>query len=308
MDLCSKVATALQFVLNIKADELANNTGFIKLQRKATGSTFAKTLLFSWLQNSQPSVDGLVRTGFVHNLKMSAQGLDKRFTADAGLFMKSVLEGAAGRFIVAGSKVEMELLDRFTAVHVADCSTVTLPAEEAVYAPGSLRLQDLGYFNLRRMKERDQRCEYWISRLQPGTRIFGIEGEGVGLPTHLQTLSRQGVTQHEMGVKVGTEKQQVSTEHRHSGRDNGPVRARSESSHRDVKDRRHPESNMRSSKITVHGATYLHPCRYVESWTELCITMSAERGNDESKFRKVITDHTLSALITYNHAELEYFP
>lgn len=91
----------------------------------------------------------------------------------------------------------MELLDRFTAVHVADCSTVTLPAEEAVYAPGSLRFQDLGYFNLRRMKERDQRGEYWIFRLQPGTRIFGIEG--VDLPTHLQTLSRQGVTQHEMG-------------------------------------------------------------------------------------------------------------
>jgi len=54
---------------------------------------------------------------------------------------------------------------------------------------------------------------------------------------------------------------QVSTEHRHSGRDDGPVRARGESSHRDVKDRRHPESNMRGSKITVHGARYLHPCR-----------------------------------------------
>ncbi|MGZ8174127.1 MULTISPECIES: hypothetical protein [Methylobacter] len=235
---------------------------------------------------------------------MSGQGLDKCFTTDAGLFMKSVLEEAAGRFIVAGSKVEMELLDRFTAVHVADCSTVTLPAEEAVYAPGSLRLQDLGYFKLRRMKERDQRGEYWISRLQPGTRIFGIEGEGVDLPTHLQTLSRQGVTQHEMGVK----EQQVSTEHRHSGRDAGPVRARSKSRYRDVKDRRHPESNMRGSKITVHGARYRHPCRYDESWVEWCITMSAERGNDESKFREVIIDHTLSALITYNQAELEYFP
>jgi len=77
---------------------------------------------------------------------------------------------------------------------------------------------------------------------------------------------------------------------------------------RDVKDRRHPESNIRGSKITVHGARCRHPCRYDESWAELCITMSAERGNDESKFRKGITDHTLSALITYNQAELEYFP
>jgi len=65
---------------------------------------------------------------------------------------------------------------------------------------------------------------------------------------------------------------------------------------------------MRGSKITVHGARCRHPCRYDESWTELCITMSAERGNDEPKFREVIIDHTLSALITYNQAELEYFP
>jgi len=65
---------------------------------------------------------------------------------------------------------------------------------------------------------------------------------------------------------------------------------------------------MRGAKITVHSTRYRHPCQYDESWAELCITMSAERGNDESKFRKVITDHTLSALITYNHAELEYFP
>jgi hypothetical protein len=254
MDLCSKIATALQFVLNVKADEWAINTGFIKRQRKATGSNFAKTLLFSWLQNSQPSVEGLVRTGFAHDLKMSAQGLDKRFTDEAGVFMKSVLEEAAGRLIVAGSTVEMELLDRFTAVYAADCSIVTLPAAlhgiwpgvggdasqaalkldaclelkagslrlgllpgrhsdsrsaaaEAVYTPGSLRLQDLGYFNLRRMKEQDQRGEYWISRLQPGTRVFGADGENIDLPAHLQTLSGQGVVRYEMGVKVGSEKQ-----------------------------------------------------------------------------------------------------
>jgi hypothetical protein len=254
MDLCSKIATALQFVLNVKADELAINTGFIKRQRKATGSNFAKTLLFGWLQNAQPSVEGLARMGFGHDLKISAQGLDKRFTDEAGMFMKSVLEEAAGRLIVSGSAVKMELLDRFTAVYIADCSTVTLSAAlqgiwpgvggdasqaalkldaclelktgslrlgllpgrhsdsrsaaaEAVYTPGSLRLQDLGYFSLRRMKEQDQRGEYWLSRLQPGTRVFGADGESIDLPVHLQTLSRQGVTRHEMVVKIGSEQQ-----------------------------------------------------------------------------------------------------
>lgn len=254
MDVFSKIATALQLVLNVQADELAKSSGFIKRQRKVTGSNFAKTLLFGWLQIGSPSVESLVRSGFSHDLKVRAQGLDKRFTAEAGVFMKSVLEAAAGQIIVAGSGVEVDLLGRFTAVTIADCSTVTLPAElcerwqgvggdaspaalkldtclelktgglrlgllpgrhsdsrsaaaEAVYAPGSLRLQDLGYFNLRRMKAQAARGEYWLSRLQPRTRVFGNDGQRIDLTVHLQTLSRQGVVRHEMALKVGTEEQ-----------------------------------------------------------------------------------------------------
>jgi Transposase DDE domain len=252
MEVFSKIATALQFVLNVKADELAKCSGFIKRRRQVTGSNFAKTLLFGWLQNHSPSVEGLARAGFGHELKVSAQGLDQRFTPEAGVFMKSVVEAAAGQIIAAGSAVKLALLDRFTAVTIADCSTVTLPVEfrelwqgvggdaspaalkldaclelkagslrlgllpgkhadsrsaaaEAVYAPGSLRLQDLGYFNLRRMKAQAVRGEYWISRLQPGTRVFTRDGKGMDLPACLQVWSRQGVVKHEMAVNVGTE-------------------------------------------------------------------------------------------------------
>lgn len=214
MDVYSKIATALQSVLNDQAD-------------------------------------GLVRAGFEHDLKLSAQGLDQRFTDEAGVFLKSVLEAAAGHIIMAGSAVDLELLSRFTAVHIADCSTVPLPAElrdlwpdvggdasasalkldtclelktgglrlgllpgrhsdsrstaaDAEYAAGSLRLQDLGYFSLRRMHEQNRRGEYWISRLQPRTRVFS-DGEPIDMPSTLQTLSRQGVVRHEMAVQVGNE-------------------------------------------------------------------------------------------------------
>jgi hypothetical protein len=40
-------------------------------------------LVFRWLQNHTPSVEGLARAGFSHDLKISAQGLDKRFTENA---------------------------------------------------------------------------------------------------------------------------------------------------------------------------------------------------------------------------------
>lgn len=52
----------------------------------------------------------------------------------------------------------------------------------AIYEPGTLHLEDLGYFKLSRLKERSERGEYWISRLQPGTLVFTEAGEQTDLP------------------------------------------------------------------------------------------------------------------------------
>ena len=74
---------------------------------------------------------------------------------------------------------------------------------EAVYGPGSLRLQDLGYFNLGRMKAQAERGEYWISRLQPGTQVFTPDGEGVELPGLVAALNDQGTAKLEMAATIG---------------------------------------------------------------------------------------------------------
>jgi hypothetical protein len=42
-------------------------------------------------------------------------------------------------------------------------------------------LRDLGYFNLARMKKQDKRNEYWLSRLQPRTKVF--DGQPIDLLT-----------------------------------------------------------------------------------------------------------------------------
>lgn len=208
------------------------------------------------MQNHAPSVEGLARAGYSHGLKVSAQGMDKRFTKTACEFMEGVLEEAVAQVITAGVDVNIKLLHRFTAVYVADCSTVPLPTEledvwqgvggsgnasraalkldtrlelktghlhfglmpgrhsdsrglvaEAAYEQGSLRLQDLGYFNLGRMKEQAGRGEYWISRLQPRTQVFTMAGCAIDLFAHLQTLLQQGVVRQEMAVKVGMAEQ-----------------------------------------------------------------------------------------------------
>lgn len=197
-------------------------------------------------------MEGLARAGKTHGLVVSAQGLDQRFTEKACGFMKSVLEEAIAQVIVTDGQLDVNLLNRFTAVYLADCSTVTLPPEladlwqgigglgsgggaalkldtrwelktgelylgllpgrhsdnrspvaEASFGSGSLRLQDLGYFNLARMKAQHGRGEYWLSRLQPRTVVRAADGR----PVDLLGLLKQGATRHEMDVLVGASEQ-----------------------------------------------------------------------------------------------------
>jgi hypothetical protein len=252
MDVFSKVALALQTILTVRADALAKTGGFIRRRRKISGANFIKTLVFGWMQNSPPSAEGLARAGISHGLKVSAQGLDRRFTAGACEFVKSVLEEAVAQAVTAGCAVGVAVLDRFEAVHIADCSTVMLPAQleslwqgtggaggtgkaaikldadlelktgrlslgllpgrhsdsrsplaGASYGKGVLRIQDLGYFNLARMRAQGARGEYWLSRLQPRTVAFLADGACIDWPRWLGALARQGVARHEAAVDIG---------------------------------------------------------------------------------------------------------
>lgn len=252
MNIFSTIAHAMQSVFNKEADELAKETGFIERQRKITGSNFIKTLVFAWLQPVSPAIEGLARAGFTHELHISAQGLDQRFTEKACDFVKSVLERALSKVIKAEDVVDIEVLNRFSAVYVNDCSVVTLPDElkdswegsggshgtskaalkvdasielktgqlqfgllqgkhsdskspmaESSYEKGALRLQDLGYFNLARMKKQGEAGEYWISRLQPGTQVLDKENQAIDLPRYLVKKAKEQCTQIEIEVTVG---------------------------------------------------------------------------------------------------------
>ena len=73
----------------------------------------------------------------------------------------------------------------------------------------SLHLKDLGYFNLKRMREQDERGEYWLSLLQPHTHVF-LEGKKLNLGEHLQTLHEKKITTQEYSVKIGAEERLAS--------------------------------------------------------------------------------------------------
>jgi len=250
------VAKALQRVVNEKADELAKQTGFIHRVRKITGSNFVKTLVFCFLQNFTPSVEGIVRSGVSHKLEISAQGFHKRFNEEAAELMKEVLNEALKQMIEAQNKVAIDVLNRFTKVYLSDCTVINLddslhklwagtggtgntskaalkidtclelqtgqlqcgllpgkhsdnrsPLANAEFETGCLRVQDLGYFNLERMKAQADRGEYWLSRYQINTSVFDLHGEKINLVDFLFKLKQAGVYQYECEVVLGVNSQ-----------------------------------------------------------------------------------------------------
>lgn len=74
----------------------------------------------------------------------------------------------------------------------------------AVLGPDSLRVQDLGYWGLKRMAEQDRRGEFWLSRYKHGTRLWTGAGEAFDLPQQLMLLEKQGIEQAEYTVVLGT--------------------------------------------------------------------------------------------------------
>ena len=118
----------IQTILGSCADSLGKSTGFIKRQRQLSGSTFIKTLVFGWMQKPEASLDELTQSGVLNDVKITPQGLDKRFTKEAAQFSKEVLEAAVEEVVKAPTPVPIELLNRFSAVYLFDTTIINLPS------------------------------------------------------------------------------------------------------------------------------------------------------------------------------------
>jgi len=122
-------------VLTTTADTAAQETGFIRRQRRLTGSGFVLTLVLAWLSNPETTVKQLAQRAAALGMRLSPQALDGRFTRAAAACLRQVLEAAVQQ-IVEGNPVLIPLLQRFSAVAVYDGSTIALPAALASEWPG----------------------------------------------------------------------------------------------------------------------------------------------------------------------------
>jgi hypothetical protein len=75
------------------------------------------------------------------------------------------------------------------------------PLVTAPLPAGSLRLTDLGYFDLKAMAELDRRGVYWLTRLKAGTKLFTADGRRQDSVATL--LATHGTARVELAVMLG---------------------------------------------------------------------------------------------------------
>ncbi|HEY6072992.1 MAG TPA: IS4 family transposase, partial [Anaerolineales bacterium] len=135
MDSIAQVTEAMQVVLTIQANQIAQETGFVRRTSKLTGSKFAQTVVLTWLADPQATYEQLAQTATALGAPITAQGIDQRFTPEAAKFLQRVLAAAVEQVIQA-APVAIPLLQRFNGVYVQDGTTLALPAELAEEWPG----------------------------------------------------------------------------------------------------------------------------------------------------------------------------
>ncbi|NIV70743.1 MAG: IS4 family transposase, partial [Phycisphaerae bacterium] len=108
------------------ANQLAWEVGFMERERKLTGASFVKGLVFGWISDPQMSLAGLSQSIGNAGTPITRQGLQDRFTPQASWFLRAVLEKCLA-VMVEANPVPTKLLQRFKRVYLVDSTIVTLP-------------------------------------------------------------------------------------------------------------------------------------------------------------------------------------
>lgn len=130
MAIVSQVASGMQTVLTTVSDRVAKTTGFIKRQRKLTGSSFVQMLVFGWLSNPNSTYEELAQVGTTVGVTLTPQAIEQRFTPEAADSLKQALDATVEQ-VIAADQQAIPLLKQFNGVFIQDSSWISLPDELA---------------------------------------------------------------------------------------------------------------------------------------------------------------------------------
>ena len=130
-----EIAEAMWNVLTVEATYAGHASGFIKRKRKLTGASFVQSLVFGYLAKPSATSDEIRQAAATLGVEITRQGLDKRFSLESANCMELVLQAAVHQVFKA-APVDVDILKRFSAVHLVDSSTIVLPNSLSDVWPG----------------------------------------------------------------------------------------------------------------------------------------------------------------------------
>jgi hypothetical protein len=131
----AQVAAAMQSIMTEYAKKVERETGFVERASKMGGAEFVQTLSLGWLSNPEATLEELAQAAATIGVRISAQGLDQRFTESGAKLLKKVLDEAVTQ-LIRGEASALPILKRFTAVYIQDSSVIDLPDDFREDWPG----------------------------------------------------------------------------------------------------------------------------------------------------------------------------
>ncbi len=131
-----EIENYVQSLFHEKAEQWARSTGFVQRSSKITGSAFAQTLVFGFLNQPEASYTDLQQTMELQGIHVSPQAIEERMTAEAAALMGRLLEEMVA-MVVSGQECHIPVLQSFDGVYLQDGTVLTLPDELRDYWHGS---------------------------------------------------------------------------------------------------------------------------------------------------------------------------
>ena len=123
-----EIESYVQSLFRQKAEQWARRTGFVQRPSKISGSAFARTLVFGFLNQPEASSTDLQQTMELQGVHVSSQAIEERMTPQAAALMGRLLEEMVA-MVVSGQECYIPILPSFSGVYLQDGTVLTLPDE-----------------------------------------------------------------------------------------------------------------------------------------------------------------------------------
>jgi hypothetical protein len=123
----TNICKSVMGFLNRSTETIGKSVGFIKRRSKLNAGNFCRILIASCLSDNNPSLEGMCRLAKEKGIRITKQGLQKRFTSKATLLMQELFTKALQQFKAEHHAV-FDLLADFTSVGMIDSSSIALPS------------------------------------------------------------------------------------------------------------------------------------------------------------------------------------